>query len=62
MYWGELPLQLATELGLSVSMSCGSATLEDSSFEASSSTVRCLQGTSGRCVLGTDLVKNLSIV
>jgi hypothetical protein len=39
-------------------MSCGSATLEDSSLEASSSTVRCLQGTSGRCVLGTDLVKN----
>ena len=31
----------------SVSMSCGSATLEDSSHEASSSTVRCLSGTSG---------------
>lgn len=59
MYWGELSLQLATEL--SVSMSCRSTTLEDSSLEASSS-IRCLSGISGRCVLGTYLVKKWSIV
>jgi hypothetical protein len=51
-------MQLAADL--SVSMSCRSATLEDSSLEAS--TVHCLSGSSGRCVLGTALVKKWSII
>ena len=53
-------MQLAADL--SVSMSCGSATLDDSSLEASSSAVHCLSGSSGRCVLGTALVKKWSII
>jgi hypothetical protein len=47
-------MQLAADL--SVSMSCGSPTLEDSSLEASSSTVHCLSGSSKE--LGNKIFKN----
>jgi hypothetical protein len=53
-------MQLAADL--SVAMSCGSATLEYSSLEASSSTVHGLSWSSGRCVVGTALVKKWSII
>jgi hypothetical protein len=52
-YRGELSLQMATVLELSVSIS---STLEDSSLEASLSTVRWLSGSSSNYVLGTDVL------
>jgi hypothetical protein len=47
---------MTTVLELSVSISCGNATLEDSSLEASLSTVRWLSGSSSNYVLGTDVL------